>query len=311
MEQLGGLAHNRPVVYEDVHWADPSTLELLDLLVERVRTPPLVAVLTYRPDLTPTWSGCAHLDSFTLSRLGQRHGAQMIERLTGKPLPGKVLQRILAKTDGISPFVEQLTKTVLESCLLADASDRYGLAGPLPPPAIPAPLHDSLRARLDRLGPIWGFGSFVCPVVSAEDRARLEAIVADRNRAQKHVARARISPGRGRRVAARRHPQAGQSSLGQRARPPGGGADRHRAARRGDPLDRSGDGPAHGCLLRSIPRRGPGEGREATTQRSIGTPRGGSTGCPDRPPRSRGSRRRTRPARCPGRPSPRTGCHRA
>ena len=157
MEQLAGLARNRPVldVYEDAHWAGPSTLELLDLLVERVRTLPVLAVLTYRPEFIPPWTGYAHVTSLTLSRLGQRHGAQMIERLTGsKPLPGEVLQQILAKTDGVPLFVEELTKAVLESGLLKDEGGYYAPMGPLRSLAIPATLQDSLMARLDRLGPV-------------------------------------------------------------------------------------------------------------------------------------------------------------
>ena len=156
IEQLVGLARDRPVLelYEDVHWIDPSTLELLDLLVERVRALPVLAVFTYRSEFLPPWAGYAHVTSLTLSRLGRRHGAQMIERLTGgKSLPADVLQRILGKTDGVPLFIEELTKTVLESGLLADAGERYGPAGPPPPLAIPATLYDSLVARLDRLAP--------------------------------------------------------------------------------------------------------------------------------------------------------------
>ncbi len=156
MEQLAGLARNRPVldVYEDVHWADPSTLELLDLLVERVRALPVLAVLTYRPEFIPSWTGYAHVTSLTLSRLGQRHGALMIERLTGsKALPAEVLQQILAKTDGVPLFIEELTKAVLESGLLKDEGGYYAPTGPLPSLPIPAMLQDSLMARLDRLGP--------------------------------------------------------------------------------------------------------------------------------------------------------------
>jgi class 3 adenylate cyclase len=157
IERLAGLARDRPVLelYNDVHWADPSTLELLDLVVERVRAVPVLAVLTYRPEFIPPWSGYAHVTSLTLSRLGQRHGAQMIERLTGnKPLPAEVLQQILAKTDGVPLFIEELTKAVLESGLLKDEGGYYAPRGPLPSLAIPATLQDSLMTRLDRLGSV-------------------------------------------------------------------------------------------------------------------------------------------------------------
>ena len=157
IEQLAGLARHRPVLelYEDVHWVDPSTLELLDLLVERVRTLPVLAVLTYRPEFSPSWAGQAHVTSLPLNRLGRRQGAAMVERVTGgKALPSEILEQILARTDGVPLFVEELTKTVLESGLLTEIGDRYELSGALPPLAIPATLHDSLMARLDRLAPV-------------------------------------------------------------------------------------------------------------------------------------------------------------
>ena len=115
--QLAGLASARPVLelYEDLHWVDPSTLELLDLLVERVRALPVLAVLTYRPEFRPLWSGHAHVTALPLNRLGRRQGAAMIERVTGgKPLPPVVVEQIVARTDGVPLFVEELTKMVLE-----------------------------------------------------------------------------------------------------------------------------------------------------------------------------------------------------
>jgi class 3 adenylate cyclase/predicted ATPase len=157
LEQLAGLARDRPVLelYEDLHWVDPSTLELLDLLVDRVRDLPVLAVLTYRPEFSPPWSGQPHVTSLPLNRLGRRQGAALVERVVGdKPLPAGVLEQIVARTDGVPLFVEELTKTVLESGLLTDAGDRYELTAPLPPLAIPATLQDSLMARLDRLAPV-------------------------------------------------------------------------------------------------------------------------------------------------------------
>jgi tetratricopeptide (TPR) repeat protein len=128
---------------------------LLDLLVERVRALPVLVVLTYRPEFTPPWTGQSHVTTLPLNRLGRRQGAAMVERMTGgKALPGEVLDQIVARTDGVPLFVEELTKTVLESGLLTDTGERYELAGPLPPLAIPATLHDSLMARLDRLAPV-------------------------------------------------------------------------------------------------------------------------------------------------------------
>jgi class 3 adenylate cyclase len=156
LDQLSGLAAKQPVlaVYEDLHWVDPTTRELLDLLVEQVRHLPVLMLMTFRPEFNPPWTGQAHVTLLPLSRLGRRQGAAIVERLTGgKALPDEVLDQIVSKTDGVPLFVEELTKTVLESGLLRDAGDHFEVAGQLPPLAIPATLHDSLMARLDRLAP--------------------------------------------------------------------------------------------------------------------------------------------------------------
>jgi class 3 adenylate cyclase len=157
VDQVEGLAARQPVlpVYEDVHWVDPTTLEALDLLIERVQRLPVLVLITFRPEFSPPWTGHAHVMQLSLSRLTRRHGRALVAAVTGgKALPDEVLDQILAKTDGVPLFVEELTKAVLESSLLRDTGDHYGLAGPLPPLAIPATLHDSLMARLDRLAPV-------------------------------------------------------------------------------------------------------------------------------------------------------------
>ena len=129
-------------------------MELLDLLVERVRDLAVLVVLTYRPEFSPRWSGQAHVTALTMNRLGRRQGAAMVGRVTGgRRLPEAVLKQIVARADGVPLFVEELTKTVLESGLLHDVGDRFELSGPLPPLAIPTTLHDSLMARLGRLAP--------------------------------------------------------------------------------------------------------------------------------------------------------------
>ena len=156
VEQLEGLAAAQPVLlaYEDVHWSDPTTQELLGLTIERVQRLPVLLLITYRPEFSPPWPAQPHVSALALSRLGRREGAALVERVVrDKPLPDEVAAQIVAKTDGVPLFVEELTKTVLESGLLKDAGDHYELAGPLPPLAIPATLHDSLLARLDRLAP--------------------------------------------------------------------------------------------------------------------------------------------------------------
>jgi len=154
LAQVVGLAAKQPVLmlFEDVHWIDPTTRELLMLSIERASRLPVLVLVTARPEFTPTWSGHAHVTTLSLTRLTQREGATLVHRVTeGKVLPGEVMEQILARTDGIPLFVEELTKTVLESGLLREEDGRYALSGPLPPLAIPTTLHDSLLARLDRL----------------------------------------------------------------------------------------------------------------------------------------------------------------
>ena len=156
VDQVLGLAAHQPVLalYEDVHWADPTSLELLDLLIDRVQGAPVLVLITFRPEFEPSWTCYAHVTALTLSRLSRRQGAAMVARLSGsKALPPAVLDQIVAKTDGVPLFVEELTRTVLETNLLRDEGDHYALAGPLPPMAIPATLQESLLARLDRLAP--------------------------------------------------------------------------------------------------------------------------------------------------------------
>jgi len=148
----------RQVVYcawEDLHWVDPSSVEVLTLLLEQVPTMRLLALLTFRPDFIPSWRPRSHITQLTLNRLGRHHVEAMVEQVTGgKALPAEVLQQIVHKTDGVPLFVEELTKMVLESGLLRAAEGHYELTGPLPPLAIPSTLQDSLMARLDRLASV-------------------------------------------------------------------------------------------------------------------------------------------------------------
>ncbi len=151
------IAAQQPVLFimEDLHWVDPSTLELLTLLVDQGPTARILALFTSRPDFTPPWSGRAHLTQVTLNRLPRRQAAELTGRVAhGKALPAEVVAQVVAKTDGVPLFVEELTKMVLESGLLQEREARYELSGPLPPLAIPTTLHDSLMARLDRLAAV-------------------------------------------------------------------------------------------------------------------------------------------------------------
>ncbi|HEY7712371.1 MAG TPA: adenylate/guanylate cyclase domain-containing protein, partial [Candidatus Entotheonella sp.] len=147
-------AERQPVlaVWEDVHWADPSTLELLSLLIDQTPTVPMLSVVTYRPEFAPPWSTRSHMMPITLNRLEHPQVEALVGHLAGgKWLPAEVVKHVVTKTDGVPLFVEELTKMLLESTLLSDQGDHYALTGPLSEMAIPATLRDSLMARLDRL----------------------------------------------------------------------------------------------------------------------------------------------------------------
>ena len=153
--QLAARSYSNPVlmVFEDVHWIDPTSLETLGRTVERVTANRVLLVITYRPEFEPPWIGRPHVTALTLNRLGEREIANLIDHLTGnKPLPKTIRQDIIERTDGIPLFVEEMTKAVLEA---KSEDDALQTAATIPSSAlaVPASLHASLMARLDRLGP--------------------------------------------------------------------------------------------------------------------------------------------------------------
>jgi class 3 adenylate cyclase len=155
--QVAGLASWQPVLmlFEDAQWSDPTSQELLDLIIDRVPTTRVLVIITFRPEFTPPWIGRPHVTSRGLNRLPLRQRAEMISGVTGgKALPVEIAEQIIDRTDGVPLFVEELTKAVVESGILTDAGDHYTAAGPLMPLAIPATLQASLLARLDRLAPV-------------------------------------------------------------------------------------------------------------------------------------------------------------
>jgi class 3 adenylate cyclase/predicted ATPase len=157
IDQVRGLAQQQPVLYifEDVHWIDPTSLEALTRLIDHLQDMRVLLVITHRPEFTPPWAGFTHVTTHTLNRLSRRQVATMVQQITGgRALPQEVLDQIVARTDGVPLFVEELTRTVLESGLLRNEGERYTLAGPLPALAIPDTLQGSLLARLDRLGSV-------------------------------------------------------------------------------------------------------------------------------------------------------------
>jgi predicted ATPase len=157
VRQLEGLARQQPVlmVFEDAHWIDPTSRELLDLFVQRVRTFPILLIVTFRPQFQAPWTGQAQVSILALNRLDGRDRTALIAQIAGsKMLPDEVIDQIADRTDGVPLFVEELTKSVLESGLLREDRDSYVLDGALPALAIPTTLHASLMARLDRLASV-------------------------------------------------------------------------------------------------------------------------------------------------------------
>src|SRR5262249_1429674 len=148
------LAEHQPVLFilEDLHWTDPSILELLGLLLDQTSTASMLVLLTCRPHFQPTWHHRSYLTEMTLNHLAHAQVEQIVTCITdGKTLPQEVLQQIIAKTDGVPLFVEELTKAILESRQLKALDGHYELTAALSTFNIPATLQDSLMARLDRL----------------------------------------------------------------------------------------------------------------------------------------------------------------
>jgi class 3 adenylate cyclase/pimeloyl-ACP methyl ester carboxylesterase len=158
LAQMEGLARQRPMlmVLEDAHWLDPTSAELFERVVDRIRVLPILLVATLRPDVPTPWTNFPHVTFLSLNRFGRPASRALIQSAAGgRQLPPVVVEAILSRTEGVPLFVEELTKAVLETVIWkTTAGDgQLELAGPLPPLAIPATLQDSLMARLDRLAP--------------------------------------------------------------------------------------------------------------------------------------------------------------
>jgi predicted ATPase len=156
LRQLEGRARMQPVlmIIEDLHWIDPTSRELLDLTFERVRSLPVLLIVTFRPEFQTLWTGQPQVTVLALSRLDGRDRTTLVAQIAGKTLPDEVIKQIADRTDGVPLFVEELTTSVLESGLLREEAERYVLERALPSLTIPTSLHDSLMARLDRLASV-------------------------------------------------------------------------------------------------------------------------------------------------------------
>lgn len=189
-------ARGQPTVllFEDVHWMDPTSRELLDLMIPRIHNLPILMLITFRPEFQPNWVDRPQVTTLTLSRLDARDRVTMARHVAGgKALPPKVLEQIGDRTDGVPLFVEELTKSVLESSMVREQKNRYVLDHTQPQLAIPASLHASLMARLDRLEAARHVAQVgaaigrefpyrllhaVCPISDDELRAALTRLVA-------------------------------------------------------------------------------------------------------------------------------------
>jgi class 3 adenylate cyclase len=175
------ITESKPVlqVWEDLHWADPTTLELLGLYIEQSPTASMLNVLTCRPDFSAPWPNRSHMTPITLNRLERPEVEAIVNNLTrGKALPDEVLEHIVAKADGVPLYVEELTKTILESAVLQEQSDRFLLDGTLAELQIPSTLQDSLMSRLDRV-PALREVAQVAAVLGREFRYQMLELLAD------------------------------------------------------------------------------------------------------------------------------------
>jgi predicted ATPase len=155
LTQLEAESRRRPVlvIFEDVHWIDPTSRELLDLTVDRVRRLPVLLAITFRPEFQPAWVGRSHVTSLVLNRLDEREGAALAQELAGNTvLAAAIVAEIFERTDGVPLFVEELTKAVLESTGQEDRVAAVMATKSVAALSVPAALHAPLMARLDRLG---------------------------------------------------------------------------------------------------------------------------------------------------------------
>ena len=195
VDQLIGLAGQEPVllVVEDAHWIDPTTLEMLDLCLDPIAAARVMLLVTARPVFRHGFGGHPIVSSLALNRLGRDDTAAIVSRLTGgKSLPDELLAEIAAKTDGVPLFIEELTKTALESGMLRETADAFVLDRPLSELAIPTSLHDSLMARLDRMQPVKEVAQ-TAAVIGREFDHRLLVAIASQPEAEVRAALERLA----------------------------------------------------------------------------------------------------------------------
>jgi predicted ATPase len=181
VDQLAGLAERKPVLWviEDAHWIDPTTLELIELALDRVQGARVLMLITARPTFVASFASHPVVTRLALNRLARAATQAIVLRITGgKRLPDALLDEIAARTDGVPLFVEEMTKAVIESGVLREDADAYHLDGPLSALKIPATLHDSLMARLDRLQPVKEVAQTAAVIGRSFDHRTIEALAA-------------------------------------------------------------------------------------------------------------------------------------
>ena len=196
LAQLEAEARHQPVlmVFEDAHWIDPTSRELLDLTVDRVQRLPVLVAITFRPEFQPPWGGRSHVASLALNRLGERDGEALVQTLAGNAtLAADVVAEIVERTDGVPLFVEELTKAVLESVGRGDRVAAVLVTTSLAAQPVPATLHASLMARLDRLGAAPKEVAQVGAVLGREFAYELIELVALRDERELQAALGRLS----------------------------------------------------------------------------------------------------------------------
>ena len=196
LNQLEAEARRRPVlmVFEDAHWIDPTSRELLDLTVDRVRRLPVLLAITFRPEFQPPWGGRSHVTILALNRLGERDGAALVQELAGNAaLTADIVAEIVERTDGVPLFVEELTKAVLESAGQGDRVAAVLATTSLAALSVPATLHASLMARLDRLGPVAKEVAQIGAVLGREFAYELIEPVAQRDETELQAALGQLS----------------------------------------------------------------------------------------------------------------------
>jgi predicted ATPase len=177
--QIEALSRCNPMlmIFEDAHWTDPTSLEAFGRAVDQIKTLAALLIVTFRPEFNAPWAGRSHVTSLALNRLGDRETAAIIARLVGnKELPADVMAAIVERTDGIPLFVEEMTKAVLEAGGEGAAESVVSII-PSPSIGVPASLHASLMARLDRLGPAKEVAQIGAAVGREFSHALLQAVV--------------------------------------------------------------------------------------------------------------------------------------